>query len=120
MEVGELNAALEQHETKEREHLEQRRFTNYIIASPNFDPKKAIPTITQFQPFPWDKDRLKSNKFDGYDVQIEFAMRRGVPDWIPNHWYAESENYKHLAKDGTGNGINGGIGSAYEAVEIHA
>jgi hypothetical protein len=120
MEVSELNAALEQHEAKDREYLEQRRLTNYIIAKPNFDPKKATPSMTQFQPFPWDKDRVKSHTFEGYDAQIEFAMRRGVTDWIPNYWYAQSETYKHLAKDVTATSNDGGIGSANQAAEIHA
>lgn len=98
MEIYELNQALEEYEEERRERLTMWRMSNYIAARPHFDPKKSIPTIEQWHPFPWDKDYKKEVAFIPYDKQIEFALKVGRPEWIPNHWYLESEKYQHLAK----------------------
>lgn len=98
LEVGEINTALEQRDLQAREKKEMWRLTNYILARPNFDPKRAIPTVEQFHPFPWDKDRIDPVRFIPYDEQIEFAIKKGKQDWIPNHWFEQSENYKHYVR----------------------
>jgi hypothetical protein len=98
MEVYELNCALEEYEEERREKLIMWRRSNYIAAKPHFDPKIAIPTEEQFHPFPWDGSYAKEKKMIPYDQQIEFAIKNKVPDWIPDHWYKNSESYKHMAK----------------------
>jgi len=98
MECYELNQALQEWEEERKEKLMMWRHTNYIMASPHFDPKKHVPSIEEFHPFPWDSQYRKEQKIIPYDEQIEFAIKRKVPDWIPNHWYLNSEKYKHLAK----------------------
>lgn len=99
MEVRELNQALEEWENDYRDRKEDWRLTNYILARPHFDPKRQVPTIEQFHPFPWDKNKKDPVRFIPYDEQIEFAIKKGRKEWIPNHWFEQSENYKHLARD---------------------
>lgn len=99
MEVGELNSALEVREHEDRIRKEEWRLTNYILARPHFDPKKAIPTLEQFHPFPWDKNKTDPVRFIPYDERIEFAIRKGRQDWIPDYWFERSENYKHLCRN---------------------
>jgi hypothetical protein len=98
MEIYELNQALQEYEEEKRERLMMWRLSNYIMAAPHFDPKKPMPTVEQWHPFPWDQETKSKRDFIPYDEQIEFTMKVGKPEWIPNHWYLNSEKYKHLAK----------------------
>jgi hypothetical protein len=98
MEVYELNVALEEYEDERRERLSMWRMANYYTALPHMDPKKHIPTVEEFHPFPWDSEFKRKVEFIPYDQQIEFAMKVGRPEWIPDFWYQNSENYQHLAR----------------------
>lgn len=97
MEVAELNTALEQREKEYRERKEDWRLTNYIIAKPYFDPKRPTPSIQSWMPFPWDKE-VSRVEWIPYDERIEFALRKGREDWIPNYWFERSTKYKHLCR----------------------
>lgn len=98
MEVRELNQAIEEWEAERREQLMQWRFSNYINAAPYFDPNKATPKIEDWYPFPWDESYQKPAEFIPFDKQIELLMKRGKQDWIPDYWFVNSDNYKHLCR----------------------
>jgi hypothetical protein len=98
MEPYEFNQGLQEYEEERRERLIMWRRSNYISARPHFDPKQSIPTEEQFHPFPWDGVYTKEKKMIPYDEQIEFAIKKKVADWIPDHWYRHSTKYQHLAK----------------------
>lgn len=107
MEVYELNQALEEYEEERKERLMMWRMSNYIAARPHFDPNKPIPTLEEWHPFPWDKEYKKEIEFISYDRQIEFAMKVGRPEWIPDFWYENSEKYQHLARSKPSDGSTG-------------
>lgn len=98
LEVGEINSALEQFELQERIRKEEWRLTNYIIARPHFDSNKIIPTVDQFHPFPWDKNKKDRVEFKSFDDRIALFIKKGKQDWIPDYWFERSENYKHLCR----------------------
>jgi hypothetical protein len=104
MEIYELNQALQEYEEERKERLMMWRMSNYIAARPHFDPKKHVPSMEEWHPFPWDKEYRKEVAFIPYDQQIEFAIKVGRPDWIPDFWYQNSEKYQHLATSKSGNG----------------
>lgn len=98
MEVKELNLAFNDWEYDWKERKEEWRYTNYIIALPHFDPKKIIPTVEQFYPFPWDKNKKDRVEFKSFDDRIGLFIKKGKQDWIPDYWFERSENYKHLCR----------------------
>lgn len=98
MEVYEMNQAIQEYEEERKEKLLMWRLSNYVMARPHFDPKKPIPSIESWHPFPWEKKGPSKSRFIPYDEQIEFAIKMGKAHWIPKHWYEQSENYTHLSK----------------------
>lgn len=107
MEVYELNQALEEYEEERKERLMMWRMSNYIAARPHFDPKKPIPSLEEWHPFPWDKEYKKEVAFIPYDEQIEFAIKVGRPEWIPDFWYEHSTKYQHLVRKKPSDGSTG-------------
>lgn len=110
MEIYELNQALQEYEEERRERLVMWRLSNYVAARPHFDPKKPIPSVEEFHPFPWDKTYKKESEFIPYDEQIEFAIKCQRQHWIPDFWYVNSTKYQHLARHGTTDSHDGHSG----------
>jgi hypothetical protein len=87
------------------------------------DPKKHIPTVEEFHPFPWDQEYKGKTQFIPYDEQIEFANRVGRPEWIPDFWYLNSEKYQHLARkkaDGKQWNVDGNSGHEGASIPTEA